>query len=376
MPRPRRRLLIALAALGLCGAGCDEPAPEAPAPAPAPAVAPEPPAPAPASDEPVEVAPRPAARAIDLLHAVATTVRASSAFRGDPGQVERIADGDLETAWNSERGEHVGAWIEVDLPDDATVEGIEMTVGFTKRTDTRDLFTSNHRVERVRVTRAGATLVEHALDPSSRELQRVPVAGPGGRYRIELVELRAGDRADWREAVVSELRVLGTAPGVRPGDARPAFEVALPSAAVARRQMLGAREEWRSTVDLGLDMLPESTSWEEGLFGVALAQDEESRSWAILVTRLCDRDRLPEPVLRAQADLRAARAAEDRAMRRYLDRFRRAEDEPPWERAMQRSGRARERVDAALRAMWTDACARSRADADLQRVPWERDAGE
>jgi hypothetical protein len=170
------------------------------------------------------------AQPVDLLHAVRADVAVSSAYRDRAPQAGLLIDGDLETAWNSRTGDLAGAWIEVRLPAEASVSGIAMTVGFTHRTDQRDLFTGNQRVARVRVLREGqVVLAEHAFDTSSRELQTIPVQGAGGVWRVEVLAMQVGDRSDWRETCVSELRVMGTAPNAVAGAQFPRVAVgALP----------------------------------------------------------------------------------------------------------------------------------------------------
>lgn len=248
-----RRWVSAFAFSCLCaGCGSSEPAQAPPSraePAPSTTTDPAPPTttePAPPTTEPAqsvatspaEPAPPPAVPAddapVDLLHAVPTAVAVSSAYRDDVEQVSRLFDGDLETAWNSRPGDLAGAWIAFRLPDGASVTSIGLTAGFTKVTERADLFTGNHRIARVRVTRAGETLVEHALDVGSREVQSIPVEGGGGDYRIEIVEVAPGTREGWRETCVSELRVMGRAPDARPDRYRPLAAIgelpALPTA--------------------------------------------------------------------------------------------------------------------------------------------------
>ena len=163
---------------------------------------------------------------IDLLRAVPTAVAVSTAHRASPAQAPRLVDGDLATAWNSETGQHEGAWIDVRVPPDATVTAIQMTAGFTHETERTDLFTGNHRVSRVRVVHAGETVAEQELDIESRALQTIAIeGGGGGDYRIELADLEPGTREDWREASVSELRVMGTAPDARPGRYAPRVSI-------------------------------------------------------------------------------------------------------------------------------------------------------
>lgn len=165
----------------------------------------------------------------DLLHAVPTRVHSSSAYRRDRRQVERLFDGDLETTWSSDTGDLVGAWIEVTLPDDATVTEIRMTVGFARERHGRDLFTGNHRVRQVRVSRGDETLGTFVLDVDSRSLQPLAVQSAGGTLRITVTELVEGTRTDWRETCISELRVMGRAPGAEIGAHAPTASFEAPS---------------------------------------------------------------------------------------------------------------------------------------------------
>jgi hypothetical protein len=76
----------------------------------------------------------------------------------------------------------------------------------------------NHRISRVRVLRDGRVLGEHPLDIAERGLQRIPVGGPGGDYRVEVLATAPGSKRAWREICISELRVVGEVRGpLRPG---------------------------------------------------------------------------------------------------------------------------------------------------------------
>lgn len=156
---------------------------------------------------------------VDLLHSVRTELATSSAYQDRETQVRALVDGDLETAWNSRTGDLQGAWIEVRIPADARVFSIRMTVGFTRYQGTTDLFTGNHRVAKVKVSRDGTELGVATLDAESRELQLLhnpdgppDFDGPGGVYRFELVELRPGTNPRWQEACISELQIFGSSP--------------------------------------------------------------------------------------------------------------------------------------------------------------------
>ena len=167
----------------------------------------------------VEVQPAPVE--VDLLHAVRTDLAVSSAYRNQSSQAAALIDGDLETAWNSTTGELVGASIEVRIPNDAHVSALMMTAGFTHMQRETDLFLGNHRMARIRVLRDGEEVGFFPLDVDVRTLQRIPLDAPGGVYRIEVVEVLQGTRADWRETCISELQILGTAPDATPGGRMP-----------------------------------------------------------------------------------------------------------------------------------------------------------
>lgn len=220
-----RALLTVLVLYGCSGEAPAAPTPTPPAPTaptPTPTLTPTAPS-APTPVEPAPVAPVPivALPEVELLHAVPTRVAVSSAYRDGEGEAPKLVDGDLETAWNSRTGDLVGAWIEIDLPVDATVRAIAMTPGYTHVSPRADLFVGNHRVSRVRIHRDGAVLGEHDLDVERREPIEIPVNAGGGRYRIEVVATVPGTRTDWQETCISELRVLGTSPAARAGAVSP-----------------------------------------------------------------------------------------------------------------------------------------------------------
>jgi predicted secreted protein len=205
---------------------------------------------------------------VDLLHSVRTELATSSAYQDRETQVRALFDGDLETAWNSRTGDLRGAWIAVRIPTDAQVFSIHMTVGFTKLQGTTDLFTGNHRVVKVKVSRDGTELGVATLDVESRELQLLdnPDAppdfdGPGGVYRFELVELRPGSNPRWQEACISELRILGSSPRAVEDSFTPTIAIgALPPPYVAppanRDEIARAHQQRVHAIDAGFaDML-------------------------------------------------------------------------------------------------------------------------
>jgi hypothetical protein len=253
----------------------------------------------------------PSARAqepVDLLHAVGTELAVSSAYRNLRQQVERLVDGDPTSAWNSATGDLVGAWIEVRLPADAEVTAIALVPGFARVSQGTDLFTGNHRVSAIRVLREGVEVGRFPVAHERPELVTIPVRGRGGVWRIELAELRAGTRNDWREACVSELRIFGRAPSVAPGTRTPRVAIgALPEAAVAvavdvaaleraqRRDLTYLVREWR-TLQSDYFSFAESTGEPEP---DAETIRETERARAAILRRVTE---LVQPVDPARAD--------------------------------------------------------------------------
>jgi hypothetical protein len=158
---------------------------------------------------------------VDLLHLAGAKVAVSSTVANEKLPPSALVDGDLQTAWNSRTGELEGAWIGVRVPRTACITRIAMTAGFTGEGPEGDYFVMNPRIREVRVTRrhaspSGPEVVDEIgrfpLDPDSRELQSLPVHGPGGDYRIEVTATVPGTRKSWREACVSEIEVWGQPP--------------------------------------------------------------------------------------------------------------------------------------------------------------------
>lgn len=152
------------------------------------------------------VSPQPLPR-VNLLHHTDARVTLSSRVDNPRDYPEHLVDGKLGTAWNGKTSD-LHAWIEVELDPRAYVEAIEITAGFDKD----DLFEKNLRITKLAVERDGVKVREATLDPSRRGLQTIPIGGPGGKYRLTVVSTLPGTNPAWREVVVSELVVLGTAP--------------------------------------------------------------------------------------------------------------------------------------------------------------------
>ncbi len=136
-------------------------------------------------------------------------VAVSSAVQNRYDFPEHLLDGKNDTAWNSKTGDLVNGWISFRVPDDARVLGIEMTAGFDRVKGGLDLFTANHRITKVSVSRNGTPVGEFTLDPKKRGLQSIPIDRAGGDYVITVMETLPGTKKEWKELTVSELRVVG-----------------------------------------------------------------------------------------------------------------------------------------------------------------------
>lgn len=213
-----RALILFVTAATVLGCGTEGASTLPVEPTPSEPQAPIPEVPAEPDEAPAEL--------VDLLHAVESTVIVSSAFHGAEAQVPRLADGDLASAWNSESENLVGAWIELRLPEGAQVDHLLMTNGYTHTSRGRDLYLGNHRIRRVRVLHNGEEVGFYPLALDDQTLQRIPASGSGGNWRIQIVDVVPGDRPTWRELCVSELRVMGTAPGADPGSTTPSARIA------------------------------------------------------------------------------------------------------------------------------------------------------
>lgn len=148
---------------------------------------------------------------VDLLHMTRATVAVSSNVDNPHDYPEHLVDGKVDTAWNGRSGDLVGGWIKLQIPDDARLETIEMTVGYDKVNADGDLFTMNHRIKRVRVLRNGKPIGEHTFDVDVRTPQPIAIGQAGGTFEIRVLETVPGTKTKWRELCVSELRAMGTA---------------------------------------------------------------------------------------------------------------------------------------------------------------------
>lgn len=144
---------------------------------------------------------------VSLLHHTDAEITLSSRVDNPRDFPEHLVDGKPSTAWNGKTGD-LKAWIEVKLDPRVHVTAIEITAGFDKG----ELFEKNHRIKTLRFEHDGTMVSLIAVDPTKRSLQRFPVDKPGGTLRFTVEETEPGTDKAWKEIVVSELRILGTAP--------------------------------------------------------------------------------------------------------------------------------------------------------------------
>jgi|GEM_PF-5969743 len=146
---------------------------------------------------------------INLSTSVPTTIAVSSTVDNAAIKPEHIADGKLDTAWNSRTGD-LAPHVMIRVPATAKVTSIKLTAGFTK-VDKKlgDLFTMNPRIKKVRVT-SGSIAKDFDLDITNRGLQELALDLPGGDIDIAVVASEPGTKKTWREISISELEVWGT----------------------------------------------------------------------------------------------------------------------------------------------------------------------
>jgi hypothetical protein len=187
------------------GAGAPAASTAASAPAPRPDAAP---------------ARRPAARRSLFIDTLAVSSRVDNGTETP----EALFDNDFDTAWSSRTNDLEGAWVALRLRADARLGAALLTVGMTK---TEALFAQNPRIAEVSVSwlpivaekpltfGPERVLAEGvALDPESRELQRVPAQVAGeGVLKITVKKVKLGSKPSWREVSISELALEGEGEG-------------------------------------------------------------------------------------------------------------------------------------------------------------------
>lgn len=146
---------------------------------------------------------------INLSTSLPTTIAVSSTVDNAAIKPEHIADGKLDTAWNSRTGD-LAPHVMIRVPATAKVTSIKLTAGFTK-VDKKlgDLFTMNPRIKKVRVT-SRTIAKDFDLDIANRGLQELKIDLPGGDIDIAVVASEPGTKKTWREISISELEVWGT----------------------------------------------------------------------------------------------------------------------------------------------------------------------
>lgn len=159
---------------------------------------------------------------VNLLTQTPSIVAVSSTVDNAAIKPEHIADGKLDTAWNSRTGE-LTPHVLVRVPATAKITSIKLTAGFTK-VDKKlgDLFTMNPRISRVRIT-SGTKSQDFTLDVTRRELQELPFEATGD-IDIAVLGSVPGSKKSWREISISELEVWGTT-SVAPKAQKPAIRL-------------------------------------------------------------------------------------------------------------------------------------------------------
>lgn len=176
--------------------------------------------PPPVDDRPVEppapitsatVAPEVAAPLVDLLYRTRSRVAVSSNVANPKDYPEHLIDRRPETAWNGKTGD-LDARVLFRVPASTRVRRILITPGYDKVGKDGDLFFMNHRIKRVAIAREGRDVGAFDLDPEDRRPQAIALDEPGGTFELRAIETVPGTKKTWRELVISELSVLGTAP--------------------------------------------------------------------------------------------------------------------------------------------------------------------
>lgn len=140
----------------------------------------------------------------NLLYTTDASVAVSSKVDNPKDFPEHLIDGKPETAWNGRTGDLTG-WIAFRVPAKAHIAWIALSTGFDKK----DLFTQNHRIKKIRITRNKEKAREVVLDVEQRGPQKIPLDVDGGEIRIDVVETVPGTKKEWKELTVSELSVWG-----------------------------------------------------------------------------------------------------------------------------------------------------------------------
>ncbi len=127
---------------------------------------------------------------------------------------ELAIDGARDTAWNEGApGEGTGEWITVFLDGICLISRVALVPGYDKTLDDEigDRWSANNRITRATLEFEDGRRVEGDFDPDLRDLQRVNIDPPARSswVRITITEVVRGNRSDWHEATVSEIRVWG-----------------------------------------------------------------------------------------------------------------------------------------------------------------------
>lgn len=155
--------------------------------------------------------PAPPPPLIDLLYRTKARVAVTSNVSNPKDYPEHLIDRRPETAWNGKTGD-LDARVLFRVPASARVRRLLLTVGYDKTTKEGDLFFMNHRVAQVALSHEGRLVGTFDLDPENRKPQAIEIDEPGGTFELRATRTVPGTKSKWREIVLSELSVLGTAP--------------------------------------------------------------------------------------------------------------------------------------------------------------------
>lgn len=148
---------------------------------------------------------------VDLLYRTRARIAVSSTVNNTRDLPEHLVDHHADTAWNGKTGD-LEAHVELRVPASARVKRLLLTVGYDRIAKEGDLFTMNHRLAEVTIERDGEPIGVFDLDPDSRAPQAIELDVPGGNFTVRPTRTVPGSRARYREIVISEVALLGTAP--------------------------------------------------------------------------------------------------------------------------------------------------------------------
>jgi len=139
-------------------------------------------------------------------------IKVSSAAKDGGGYkfgAASLTDNDLTTSWQpAESKEGAAPWIEITLPVETSVAGIELANGFQRKDGTGDMFTLNARVAKATLTFADGSSEVVTLAPDATGLVRYGFA-PRKTTTVKLTIDAVHDGSRWaKDVAISELRLV------------------------------------------------------------------------------------------------------------------------------------------------------------------------